>query len=438
MRTHVKLAFTLSAALLISLVTPATHALPTRAAATTTITVWDIQTGSQAAALQAEADAFHKANPSITVKYNMITNATYDTALNVAMGAHHGPDIFMGWGGGGLKTFVDAGDVVDLTSALNADPAWKARYQAAVLGTASFDGHYYGVPYNGSQPEAIIYNKAIFAKYGLSVPTTWPQLLQVVSTLKSHNVIPFALGGQSLWPEMMIVQYLANRIGGPSAFNDISLHKAGATFNSPVWLQAATMAQDFVKAGAFEKGFSGFGWAVGADANKLLFSGRAAMMFMGVWELGMIHDNAPQLAPNVGIFNVPSVPGGKGKTTDLVGNPANYYSVNKDSKNQAAAIAYLKTTLNPTFNAALLATGEVPPVATLDASTVKDPLEVQQIKLLQAATNFQLSGDRLLPLGPGNDLNTFTSSLFNMSITPQQFCNKMQASIEAYWAKNPK
>jgi len=42
------------------------------------------------------------------------------------------------------------------------------------------------------------------------------------------------------------------------------------------------------------------------------------------------------------------------------------------------------------------------------------------------------------PLGPGNDLNTFTSSLFNMSITPQQFCTKMQASIEAYWAKNPK
>ncbi len=436
MRSHFKLAVALTAVLLISLVTPATHAVPTRAAAATTITVWDIQTGWQQKALQAEADAFHQANPSITVKYNTITSA-YDTALNVAMGAHHGPDIFMGWGGGGLKSFVDAGDVVDLTSVLNADPAWKARYQAAVLATATFNGHVYGVPYNNSQPEVVIYNKAIFAKYGLSVPTTWPQLLQVVATLKSHNVIPFALGGQAGWTEMQIVQYLADRVGGPSAFNDISAHKAGASFNSPAWLQAATMAQDLVKAGAFQKGFAGYNWGSGVDANKLLWSGRAAMMFMGVWELGMARDSAPKLVPDISIFSVPAVPGGKGKITDLIGNPANYYSVTKDSKNPAAAIAYLKTALNPSLVTQLLANGEIPPVATLDLSTVKDPVEAQQIKMVQGSTSFQLSGDRLLPLGPGNDLNTFTGTLFNLSITPAQFCSKMQASLDTYWAKNP-
>ncbi len=437
MRTHFKLAIALAAMLLISLVTPATHAVPTRAAATSTITIMDIQTGWQQKALLDMASTFMKANPGVTIKYDWITNNTYDTALSVAMGAHHGPDIFMGWGGGGLKTYVDAGDVLDLTSALNADPAWKALYSPAVMNVAAFNGHFYGIPMNESQPEVIVYNKAIFAKYGLSVPTTWPQLLQVISTLKSHNVIPFALGAQSGWTEMQIVQYLADRIGGPSAFNDISAHKPGASFNSPAWLQAATLAQGLVKAGAFEPGFAGYNWGSGADANKFMWSGRAAMMFMGVWELGMAHDSAPQLAPSFSIFSIPAVPGGKGKSTDLVGNPANYYSINKDSKNAAVAIAYLKTALNPTFAAQLLANGEVPPLAKLDTSTVKDPQEVDQIKLLQSATSFQLSGDRLLPLGPGNDLNTFTQSLFSQSITPQQFCSKMQASIEAYWAKNP-
>ena len=330
-RAPLALASTLTAALLISLASPATHTAPARAAATTTITVWDIQTGTQQKALLAEAADFNKTHPDTPVKYSFL-DSTYPTVLSVAMGAHHGPDIFMGWGGGILKGYVDAGDVVNLTSALNADPSWKNRYIPSVLNGAAFNGHYYGVPYNESQPEVIIYNKATFAKYGLSVPTTWPQLLKVVSTLKSHNVIPFALGGAGMWPEMMIVQYLAERVGGPSALNDISQRKPGASFNTPVWIKAATLAQNLVKMGAFEPGFSAFNWGTGADSNQLLFAGRTAMMFMGVWEFGMARDSAPSFAANMGFFPVPAVPGGMGRITDLIGNPANYYSATTTSK----------------------------------------------------------------------------------------------------------
>ena len=434
-RSSLAIASTLTAALLISLATPATHNVPARAAATTQITVWDIQTGSQQKALQAEAAAFNQTHPDTPVKYTF-QSSTYPTVLSVAMGAHHGPDIFMGWGGGILKGYIDAGDVVDLTSALNADPAWKARYIPSILNGAAFNGHYYGVPYNESQPEVIIYNKAIFAKYGLSVPTTWPQLLQVVSTLKSHNVIPFALGGKAMWPEMMIVQYLTERIGGPSALNDISQRKPGASFNTPVWVKAATMVQDLVKMGAFEPGFSGFDYGAGADSQQLLFAQRAAMMFMGTWEFGNAKDSAPQFAANMGFFPVPAVPGGKGKITDLIGNPANFYSVSTTAKNPAAAIAYLKTTLNPTFSAALLANGEVPPIAELNASSIKDPLLLQQARMLQSSTNFQLSGDQLLPSEPAQDFLSLISSLFAQSITPQQFAGQMQSKTAAYFASH--
>jgi raffinose/stachyose/melibiose transport system substrate-binding protein len=444
MRTHLKLtshrrrsplaiASTLTAALLISLAAPASHAVPTHAASTTPITVWDIQTGTQQKALLAEAAAFNKTHPDTPVQYTF-QPPTYPTVLSVAMGAHHGPDIFMGWGGGILKGYIDAGDVVDLTSALNADPAWKSRYIPSILNGAAFNGHYYGVPYNESQPEVIVYNKAVFAKYGLTVPTTWPQLLNVVSTLKSHNVIPFTLGGADKWPEMMIMQYLAERIGGPSAFNDISQRKPGASLNTPVGVKAATMAQDLVTRGAFQPGFSGFNWGSGQDSDQVLWAGRAAMMFMGVWLFGMSDDSAPQFAKTMGFFPVPTVPGGKGKVTDLIGNPANFYSVSTTAKNPAAAIAYLKTTLNPTFSAALLANGEIPPVATLGSSNIKDPLVQQQVHMLLTSTNFQLSGDQLLPSEPAQDFLTAISSLFAQSITPQQFASQLQSKTAAYFA----
>src|ERR671939_267632 len=164
-----------------------------------------------------------------------------------AAGAHRGPDIFMGWGGGILQSYVKSGAVADLTSALGADPSWRSRYLPVVMKPVTFGGHIYGVPYENTQPEVIFYNKAVFARYHLSVPRTWPQLQQIIKTLQSHNVIPFALAGKSEWPEMMIIQYLADRIGGPSALDNISFQKPGASVDTPVWIQALTMAQQLVK-----------------------------------------------------------------------------------------------------------------------------------------------------------------------------------------------
>jgi raffinose/stachyose/melibiose transport system substrate-binding protein len=424
---------------LICLLIPPAHASTRPAhhsASATPIVVWDIQTGSEQKSLLQEAADFNKTHPNTPVQYQWLAS-NYPTKLSVAIGAHRGPDIFMGWGGGILKSYVDAGDVVDLTSALKSDPAWMNRYRPSVLANATFNGKTYAVPYNESQPEVIIYNKTIFARYHLSVPTTWPQLVQIVKTLRSHTVTPFALAGKGMWPEMMIVQYLADRIGGPAALNDISNRKPGASFNTPAWIQAATLAQNLVKMNAFQLGFAAFDYHAGADATPLLYAGRAAMMFMGVWELRIARDTAPQFAKqDMGFFAVPAVPGGKGSSRDLVGNPANYYSVTTTSKNREAAIAYLKTTLNPAYNGQLLAGGTVPAAQHLETNAITDTILLQQVHMVQDARSFQLSGDQLLPPTLAQDFLSLISSLFAQSITPQQFASQMQSKTAAYFANH--
>jgi len=90
-----------------------------RAAAPTTITIWDIQTGIEQANLNAFAASFTKAHPNIRVQYQWFQNDPYKTKLTLAVGAHRGPDIFMGWGGGVLQSYVKSGAVADLTSAFN-------------------------------------------------------------------------------------------------------------------------------------------------------------------------------------------------------------------------------------------------------------------------------------------------------------------------------
>ena len=405
------------------------------AAAPATVTIWDIQTGDAQKNLNAFAASFNKAHPDIRVQYQWYQNDPYKTKLAIAVGAHRGPDIFMGWGGGILQSYVKSGAVADLTSAFKTDPSWRNRYLPVVMKPVTFNGHVYGVPYENTQPEGIIYNKAIFARYHLGVPRTWPQLQQIIKTLQSHNVIPFALAGKSEWPEMMIIQYLADRIGGPSALDNISFQKPGASFDTPVWIQALTMAQQLVKENAFQSGFPSFNYDTG-DASQLLYGGRAAMMFMGVWQFGNTKSQAPSFLKDMSFFPVPTVPGGKGTVNDLVGNPTNFYSVSSYSKNKAAAIAYLKEQLNPTRVKEILALGEVPPVVNLDLKSVSDPAVKAQAALVRNASSFQLSLDQQLPPQLAQDFLTLTGQLFTQSVTPQKFASQMQARTKAYFASH--
>lgn len=284
------------------------HAAPS--AAPVTVTVWDISQDPQKTQFIADADAFNKAHPGIHVQIQFFLNDPYKTKLQIAIGAHQGPDIFMGWGGGILKNYIDAEAVVDLTSALNADPAWKNRYTPSVFGPVTFNGHIYGIPYDATTPEVLFYNKAIFKQYNLSIPTTWPQLEAIIKTLKSHNIIPFTLDGKTEWPEMIVLQYLADRIGGSAALNDIALRKPGASFNSKPWIDAFTLAQNLVKENAFQNGFASSNWDT-YDGQHLLWNGRTAMMFMGVWEIGNVH-GGPWSRP-AGILRGEDAPGEPGR-----------------------------------------------------------------------------------------------------------------------------
>jgi raffinose/stachyose/melibiose transport system substrate-binding protein len=405
------------------------------AAAPATVTIWDIQTGDEQKNLNAFAASFNKAHPTIRVQYQWYQNDPYKTKLAIAVGAHRGPDIFMGWGGGILQSYVKSGAVADLTSAFKADPSWRSRYLPVVMKPVTFNGQIYGVPYENTQPEVIFYNKAIFARYHLGVPRTWPHLQQIIKTLQSHNVIPFALAGKSEWPEMMIIQYLADRIGGPGALDNISLQKPGASFDTPVWIKALTMAQQLVKENAFQSGFPSFNYDTG-DASQLLYGGRAAMMFMGVWQFGIAKSEAPSFLKDMSFFPVPIVPGGKGTVNDLVGNPTNFYSVSSYSKNKAAAIAYLKEQLNPTRVKEILALGEVPPVVNLDLKSISDPAVKAQAALVRNASSFQLSLDQQLPPQLAQDFLTLTGQLFTQSVMPRKFATQMQTRTKAYFASH--
>jgi raffinose/stachyose/melibiose transport system substrate-binding protein len=405
----------------------------TTGSGSSTVSIWDIRTGSEQKVVQTAVNNFNSTQSAIQATINYFQNDPYKQKLQVSMGARNPPNIFFGWGGGVLKSYIDANDVYDMTSDFNADPTWKNRFLPAVMSAVTFNNKIYGVPNSGMQPVLFFYNKDIFNQYRLTPPQTWSALLQAVNTLKQHNVIPIALAGGSQWPYLMYEEYLVDRYGGPSAFDAVIANQSGA-WSQDAFIKANTAIQQLVTMGAFG---SSFGSTI-ADTNQdaaLVYTGRAAMMLQGNWNFPVFQTNSPQFVQSgkLGWFPFPAVEGGTGNPADIAGNPCNFYSISSATKSPQNAVAFLKSAnLSDSEIKQFVAVGDVPPVQGLEsqlASAQNGQWLQYNYQLVQKAPHFQLSWDQALLPGPAQTLLTNLSQLFLKQITPQQFSSNMDKTI---------
>ena len=267
------------------------------------LTVWHIEVGEQKNALEQAIKRFEEEH-QVEVEFVQHENDPYKTNLVVAMGAGNPPDVFHSWGGGWLKQFADAGQVLDLTEKI--DPS---QYVGAALNATTFDDRIYGVPMTlGIAP--VFYNKEIFEQYNLTPPETYSELLEIVDTLNENGIIPFALANQTKWPGALYLIYFADRIAGHELF-DSAFARTGRGFDDPAYVRAGEMIQELVQRNAFPEGFNGLNYDTG-QARALLYSGKAAMMLMTSGFISNVRDEAPEFEEKLDIFNFPAVEGGEG------------------------------------------------------------------------------------------------------------------------------
>jgi raffinose/stachyose/melibiose transport system substrate-binding protein len=398
-----------------------------------TVEVWDIRTGNEQKVVKAAVAAYNSAQKGVTVHLDFFENDPYKQKLQVAMGAKNPPDIFFGWGGGILGSYVKAGDVYDLTPDLMADPAWKNKFFSSVLANAACNGKFYGIPNAGMQTELFYYNKDIFSKYKLTPPTTWSELLNVINVLKKNNVIPIALAGGSQWPYLMYAEFLVDRIGGADPFKAVIAGQPNA-WSDPAFIKANTMVQDLVKMGAFGTSYT----STNADSNQdaaLVYTGKAGMMLQGNWNFSVIQTNSPDFISSgkLGWFPFPAVEGGKGDPKDVYGNPCNFYSVSKVSKSTKNAVDYLKNgVLTDAMVKGFINVGDVPPVQGLEsqlASATNGEWLTYNYNMARNAPNFQLSWDQVLPPAQAQASLTNLSQVFLNQIPPETFSSNMNKTL---------
>ncbi len=398
-------------------------------AADKVISEWDLQTNVGAVKVTRDAaDRFEASHPGFKVADEHILNEAYKTKLKISFGANQPPCVFASWGGGPLREYVAADQVVDLTPYLDADPAFKNRFLTASFGAVTTDGKIYGLPAENTTIAVVFYNKEMFAQYELTPPKTWDELLHVISVLNEHNIAPFALANKNKWTGSMYYGYLVDRIGGPDAFANAAQRKNGGSFEDLAFIEAGERVQELVKAGAFQKGFNGADYDVGAS-RRLLYTGKAAMELMGTWEASTVQNENPAFSDKLGFFLFPSVPDGKGDPNDVLGTLGdNFFSVSAACPYRDEAVDLIKLLTDDTAAAGRLEDKRIMPLKTIKTD---DPFLGNVYDIVVKAPSVQLWYDQELTPKLGEIHKDTTQALFGLSITPEEAAKQMEEAAKA-------
>jgi raffinose/stachyose/melibiose transport system substrate-binding protein len=384
---------------------------------------------------QASVDRFNQANPDAKITATTFQNDAYKTKIKTAIGAGQAPTIIWGWGGGGLRSYVQANQVEDLTSWFAENAAVKDRLFPSSFGAATIDGKIYAMPAETVQPIVLYWNKKLFDKVGAEPPQSWDDLMSLVPKFNSAGVAPISLGGQSRWTNMMWLEFLFDRIGGPEVFQAVFDGEKDA-WSNPASIEGLTKAQELIKANGFVKGFS----SITADSNAdqaLLYTGKAAMMLHGTWTYGNMKEAGGDFVSggNLGYMNFPAIEGGKGDLSNTVGNPGQYYSISSKATPEA------KETAKKFFSTAVLSDAEVKewtdngaiPIVKGTDSQLSSSKDAEFLTFVydtaSKAKVFAQSWDQALSPTAAEKLLDNIAKLFQLSITPQQFASNMNQVI---------
>ncbi|GAA1622715.1 extracellular solute-binding protein [Actinoplanes couchii] len=383
---------------------------------------------------QGAVDRYNKANPDNQIKLNLFQNEAYKDKLKTAFGAGQQPTVVWGWGGGGLKSYVEAGQVDDLTDWFAQNAPVKDRLFPSSFGPATINGKIYAMPAETVQPIVLFYNKEVFDQLKVSPPQSWGEIMDLVPKFNAAKIAPFSLGGQSRWTNMMWLEFLFDRIGGQSVFGDIFEGKANA-WSNPAAIDALTKTQELIKANGFVNGFN----SITADSNAdqaLLYRGKAAMMLHGSWSYGIQLAEGGKFVKDgkLGYMNFPGVDGGKGDPNDTVGNAGQYLSISSNATPEAKETAkkFFSSLLDDTEQADWIKTGGVPIIKGADAKLAASP-DADFLKFVYGVASnakvFAQSWDQALSPTAAETLLDNIAKLFTQSIGPQQFADNMNAVI---------
>lgn len=246
---------------------------------------------------------FEKDYPNVSIVVEGTAGNDHQTKILLDATNNNLPDVFDFWRldpSFGLDNVAKAGLLADITDWVNTDEAFDGLFDEASWGTATMDGHVYGVPVYGFYIQFLA-NTEIFEEAGVKIPTTWDELLDACEKLKAAGYIPFGINSKDDSSAIRFYDYIMSQKFSNETV--LEMHAGNVPYNTPETVEAVSLIKELLATNMPEDANAIDREAVYA---KYVNSERAAMMMDGTWNTTQISD---EVASKLQVIQFPLIPG---------------------------------------------------------------------------------------------------------------------------------
>jgi multiple sugar transport system substrate-binding protein len=151
---------------------------------------------------------------------NTIAIETFRAQLPTYLNSGNPPDVMTWYAGSVARDYASKGFLLDVSDLWTGSGAC-AGFSPALKDLSTAGGKQIFVP-TSYYWWGLFYRKSAFQEWGVQVPTTWDQFIQVCKTIKSKGVSPITMGtGSTPWVASGWFDYLNLRINGAQFHRDL-------------------------------------------------------------------------------------------------------------------------------------------------------------------------------------------------------------------------
>lgn len=348
------------------------------------------------------------------------STTAFQAVVRAAATTSKAPPLFTWWSGQQLVPLVQAGALANLTPEVK---VWEAKYglNPDVENAYKVHGNYYGAPLYTAD-WVMYYNKKDYAKYHLSVPTTWSALMHNAAVLKAHGVAPFDYYVDDwagfIWFEQFLIET------NPTAYTQ--LVNGTISYTSPPVVAAMEQWRKVADLGYFATPND-----IDTETGTRFANGQAAMLLMGTWdEATLIHDGMVP-GKTFGAFIVPPINKAVGWHMIFETGPVVVSAHNPDEQEAIKSVdTFMEPSVQKSWDKVMDFTSAETAVPTGDptALAVRSQIKTNHVHLLNRyweATPPQIA----VPVS--TQLSKF---ILNPNLSLQPFLQSLQHIAASYWS----
>jgi len=371
--------------------------------------------------------AFEKKYPNITVTVTGQPVAQHNQSIEVAAQSHTLPTVFWVESAQVGAELAKSGALLNLAPIMAKEGITTQTIPAATLAQFKAGSIQFGLPYQALLT-GLYFNKKILSDNGLTLPTTFDQLLHVATVLHAKGIVTIAYGAnQSAYAVWSLLTDL-DRFGYDGKIKAILAGQA--SYDNADFLRYYTDIQKLQKAGAFSSDVSNLTYN---QAVSQFTSGKAAMLDSGVWAASQIQGSP--VGPDTGFWAGPHFTDGVGNqdiAMNVVGAPI---SVSGSVKPGTAEYSAVEKFIGFYYGAAgqqIFADNGQPPVTTYQPKIpAADTVFSSVLSAVRGLPAPKAQPDQYLTTAEQNAMYDSIFGVIEGQLTPQAAMDMVQKALTA-------